>query len=269
MEPIARAMTLELPEPDFTELPHSPLELVVCQIRFERRLAASDSSTARAIHEALGSTADGYPQVEPAGTATLSVIAAPGQQPPGVSEAMLSGWRFVSRDRRWIATVMPDHASLETTAYTTFAKDFEPRLARLIDAVAEHVQPTFEQRVGLRYVDRITELQLKSLAEWEPYLRPQMLGLVLHPELGPGVRAMQHQTILHLDEDLRCGLRHGPLVNDDTGVVDFVLDYDVFRERGQVFDAAGIKDAASQMNRWAQQLFEATITDELLQRLRG
>lgn len=262
-------MTLELPEPDFTQLAHSPLELVVCQIRFERRLVASDSSTARAIHDALGSTDDRYPQVEPAGAATLSVVAAPGQQPPGVSEAMLNGWRFVSRDRRWIATVMPDHASLETTAYTTFAKDFEPRLGQLIDAVAEHVQPTFEQRMGLRYVDRITALQLKTLADWEPYLRPELLGLVLHPQLGPGVRAMQHQTVLQLDEDLSCGLRNGPLVNDDAGVVDFVVDYDVFRERGQVFDAGGIKDAASRMNRWAQQLFEATITEQLLQRLRG
>jgi len=260
-------MVLELPPPDQTQLAASPLELVVCQVRYETRLVASDSSTARAIHDMLGDADHEYANVEPAGTATVSVVAG-GATPAGVSETKLTGWRFTSRDGRWVASVMPDHASLETTAYTTWVKDFEPRLHRLLDAVAEHVQPSFEQRLGLRYIDRIKELRLKRLIEWKPYLRPELLSLLMHPQLGPFVRASQHQTILELDDEAQCGLRHGPLVDEDQEVVDYVLDYDLFRQGGRPFEVEEIKGAAARLNRWAHQLFEATVTDELMERFR-
>lgn len=260
-------MVLDLPAPDQTELPGSPLELVVCQVRYETRLVASDGSTARAIHDMLGNADDEYVNVEPAGSATVSVVAGPAV-PAGVSETKLTGWRFTSRDGRWIASVMPDHASLETTAYTTWAKDFEPRLHRLVDAVAEHIQPAFEQRLGLRYIDRIKELRLKRLTEWKPYLRSELLGLLMHPQLGPFVRAAQHQTILELDQETQCGLRHGPLADEDQEVVDFVLDYDLFRQGGRPFEVEDIKGAATRLNRWAHQVFEATVTDELMARFR-
>ena len=55
-------MALDLPEPDDAQLPRSPLELVVFQVRFENRLRVSEGAVALAFHGALG---DGeYPNIE-------------------------------------------------------------------------------------------------------------------------------------------------------------------------------------------------------------
>lgn len=135
-------------------------------------------------------------------------------------------------------------------------------------AVAEHVRPTFEQRIGLRYVDRITELGLTDLTAWQPYLRPELLGLALHPQLGPGVRTYHQQVVIELAEGVTAGLRHGPVVEPASDIVDYQLDYDIFRQGGRAFDTATILDEAAQFNIYALQLFQATISDSLLEALR-
>jgi len=187
---------------------------------------------------------------------------------PSIRETRTSGWRFASADGCWVITLLPDNFSLETTAYTTWAEDFAPRLHALIDAVAVHVQPTIEQRLGLRYVDRIKELGLTELKAWEPYLHPHLLGLVLHPQLGPGIRNYQHQLTVELADGVLVGLRHGPVEDPEKGTVDYQLDFDVFRQGGKAFDAETIKSTADQFSVDALQLFQATVSDQLLDRLR-
>jgi len=259
---------LDLPEPDRSRLARSPLELVVCQIRHERRLVVGEGATALAVHEALGGAGGAYPSIDEVSGAELNLVMGIGIGAPNVRETKTSGWRLTSADGAWVITLMPDNFSLETSAYTTWADDFAPRLGALIDAVTERIQPTFEQRIGLRYVDRIKELGLTELAAWRPYLRPELLGLALHPQLGPGVRNYQHQVVIELGDGVIAGLRHGPVVEPGRDVVDYQLDYDIFRQGGRAFDAAAIMDAAAQFNIYALQLFQASISDELLEELR-
>ncbi len=260
-------VALSLPEPDTTRLPRSPLELVVCQIRFENRFVVSESATALAFHEALGGREGQYPDVEEASTASGNVVIGPGG--PTVSEtAKLSGWRFRAGDGAWVVTLMPDHVALETTAYGTWADAFEPRVGEVISAVAELVEPAFEQRIGLRYIDRITGLELKNLTEWKEYIRPELLGAICHPELGPSIRAAQQQLVIEIDDDVRANLRHGAVDDPEADTVDYLLDYDIYRQGGRRFDADGIKTSVGQFNAYALQLFHASITDKLLDYLR-
>lgn len=257
---------VDLPEPDTTRLARSPLELVVCQVRHERRLVVGEGATALAIHEALGGAGGPYPSIDEASGAEFNVVMGIGA--PDIRETKTSGWRLTSADGAWVITLMPDNFALETSAYTTWSDEFAPRLKALIEAVDEHVKPKLEQRVGLRYVDRITELGLTELAAWQPYLRPELLGLVLHPQLGTGVRQYLQQVVIDIADGVTAGLRHGPVVEPGREAVDYQLDYDIFRQRGRPFDASAIQASADEFNVYALQLFQATITDELLDELR-
>jgi len=259
---------VELPEPDRSRLARSPLELVVCQVRHERRLVVGEGATALAVHDTLGGAGGPYPSIDEVSGAELNVMVGPGIGTSNVRETKTSGWRLTSADGAWVITLMPDNFSLETSSYTSWGDDFAPRLDALIDAVAQHVNPTFEQRIGLRYVDRINELGLTQLSAWEPYLRPELLGLVLHPQLGPGVRTYQHQVAIELADGVTAGLRHGPVVEQSRDAVDYQLDYDIFRQGGRPFHADAVKGAAAQFNIYALQLFQATISDALLEELR-
>lgn len=258
---------LTLPEPDTSRLTRSPLELVVCQVRHERKLGVAEGATALAVHEALGGGAGRYPNLDEVTGAELNVIVGPGSQ-PNVSETKSSGWRFASSDGTWVVTLMPDHFALETTSYTTWAGDFQPRLGELVQAVATHVRPTFERRIGLRYIDRISELGLTSAAAWSPYLSSELLGMALHPAVGPGVRQAQQHLLIELADGVLAGLRHGIVVEPGKPEVDYQLDFDISRQGARVFESDVITAAADEFNRYALQLFQASVTDELLTALR-
>lgn len=257
-----------LPAPDRSRLSRSPLELVVCQVRHEHRLLIGEGKTAMAVYEALGGSDGQYPGLDEVTGSEVNFVIGPGAE-PNVSETTknTSGWRFAAADNAWVITVMPDHFSLETTAYTTWDEDFAPRLWRLVEVISEHLEPTVEHRIGLRYIDRITELALPDLASWRPYLRPEVLGLAAHPKLGDLVQTAQQHLVLELGEGIRAGLRHGP-VPSSPGIVDYQLDYDVFRQGGRPFDVEQLKATATALNTCALQLFQATVTDELLEMLK-
>lgn len=256
-------MPLNLPEPDPARLPGSPLELVVCQVRFDTRLRASDGQAALDVQAALGGPEGPYPGLEEVTSVNTNVVVG-----SGVTETTQKGWRLTSSDGKWVVSLMPDHLALETTEYTTWEEDFQPRLAAVIDAVVEHVSPAVEQRIGLRFVDRITEMELSDLRDWEPYLRREVLGLIVHPELGSSVRQAQHQVLIELEDDAVCGFRNGPIRDEVRGLVDYVLDYDVYRQGGRPFDGPQIKDTADRFNTFALQIFQTTITERLLERFR-
>jgi uncharacterized protein (TIGR04255 family) len=259
-------MPLSLPEPDRTQLPRSPLEVVVAQVRHENRLAASESSTARAVHEALGGSDGSYPFIDGASAAVMLnlVVAGPGVSAPAANtESQLTGWRLHDAENTWAVTLMPDHFALETTRYTTWA-EFGPRLVDVIDAVSEHVAPAFEQRLGLRYIDRLRDPVVSEIAGWRPYIRREVLGILCHPDLGDAVVGAQQQVLFTLDDGVTGTLRHGPIRDPEGKAVQYLLDYDVFRQGGRPFARDAIRDTFDSFNTAALQLFQATVTPELL-----
>jgi uncharacterized protein (TIGR04255 family) len=256
-------MNLCLPEPDGQRLPRSPLELVVCQIRFDHRAQIEESTVALAVHEQLGGAGGPYPQLEPIEGQQLVVSGGLGVEPQ-TEQRSSRGWRIASENGEWMVTLMSDHVGLETTGFTTWEEDFLPRLRDVVEAITNHLQPVIEQRLGLRFVDRIEELELDSIVAWSDYIAPEFLGPIVHPELGPAVSGMGQQVVLRVDEQLRAAIRSGPITDRDDGRVDYLLDYDIFRQGGRQFSADEVIATAAKLNTCAHQLFQVSITEKLL-----
>lgn len=257
-------MPLQLPEPDQTPLPRSPLDAVICQLRYEPQSRASDATVALAVREALGGE-ELYPQVEPVQTQTTSLLMGSGVM-PAISGSSGAGWRLHAADQRWFASVMPDFVSVETTRYETW-EPFRDRMLQLVAAVSELLAPGLEQRLGLRYVDRVTVIDAETPREWEPYLARELLGLVLNETLGSAVTAARQQLVFDLGDGFKCAFTHGFLQRDD-GHLDYLLDYDLSREGSRQFSADAIGEALETMHLDALKLFYASISEELLQLLR-
>lgn len=260
-------MPIELPAPDPRPLEHSPLELVVCQVRFETLPRAAEPRFALAVQEALGGRDGPFSKMEPIQSQTLTVAAIPaGVQP--FSTAAQSGWRLSAHDNRWVITLLPDQAALETTAYETWEGTFRDRLLLLFDAVTEYLEPTAIQRVGLRYVDRLKEPAVNAPTEWSRYIRSEVLGLITHDRLGPGVVASQQQVLLDAD-DLRATLRHGFVTEDEVESLSYLLDVDAYQEGFRVFVLDELKETVERLHTLCLSLFQQTVTDEMLRLLRG
>jgi uncharacterized protein (TIGR04255 family) len=160
---------------------------------------------------------------------------------------------------------MPSYVSLETSAYTTWSDDFRPRLAQLLEVVSVHVSPAMEQRLGLRYVDQITEPVVSAPQEWRDFISPELLGPILHPRIGPAVVASQQQVELDLGEEVRSILRHG-FISDPArdGALGYALDFDIYREGIRAFDIDDILGTADHFHLRALQLFQQAITPKML-----
>ncbi|GAC1521061.1 MAG: hypothetical protein NVS2B16_28470 [Chloroflexota bacterium] len=262
-------MPLELPPPDENPLARSPLALTVCQIRFEQAGPEIEPSTISKIYESLGGRAGPYPRIEQTVDQTVNVIA--GETAPGtIVPEQHRGWRLASSDGSWTVRVMPHQVTLETTRYDTWEHDFKQRFLRALEAVDSHLTPTFEQRLGLRYVNRITEPQVTEPHQWEGFIVPELLGPILHGQLGPAVAASQQQLDLNVDAEVSCGMRHG-FFRDAArnGAPTYLLDYDVYRQELRAFDITDVASAIDRFNRLALQLFHVSVTPKMLALLKN
>lgn len=259
-------MSLELPAVEPAHLTNSPLEIVVSQIRYETSLRANDSEVALAFHEAIGGQTGLYPSIDRESGHAIGLSFAPGAAPIAEHAKLPDAWKFSSRDKNWTVSLAQDFVAIETTAYTTWAGDFQDRLFAVIDATAKVIKPALNPRFGLRYVDRITELQLGSPREWARYVSSELVAPATHAHIGPGITQAQHHVTVELGEDLGCNMRYGFLASN--GSTDFFMDYDLFRLAGRAFDPQDLKQIADNLNDYALRLFHASVNPELIEILR-
>jgi len=259
---------VDLPAPDRTTLEKTPLQLVVCQVRFDEAEALSDRKTARRFFDKLGGVSGPFPKFSQIHTQriTINAEALPGDTP---MTAQQRGWRFSSSEDDCHMVLLPGSLAVETSTYRSW-DEFAPSLQLALDVLASEVEPAIEQRLGLRFVNVILLDAVHDATGWNGYIAADLLAPGQHPVLGPGVVAAQHRVVLDLGDQLRCVLNYGlaPDANDP-GRIGYVLDLDVFWERSAPFSAAEVFKASELMNERAVSLFQQVTTPELRALLRG
>lgn len=256
---------LQLPEPSTETLERSPLELVVCQVRHERNLAVADAKRALEVH---GGLAGKYPVLDEAAGIALNIVGGPS----GVSTAQdqQRGWNFRSSDGAWTVVLMPEFFALETRAYTDWT-DFSARLDELVRLVQTALEPSLEQRLGLRFIDRIKDPVIRSPEEWKGWIDERLLGPVLHGSFGPAIKAVQQVLQLDGGDDMEVLLRHGCVLEGpaDDPVWHYLLDHDCSRSGGRAFAPEAIREGAERLHTVALAVFQAAVTKKLFMHLRG
>jgi uncharacterized protein (TIGR04255 family) len=261
-------MTLELPEADKRPLGRAPLELVVSQVKFDETLAISDSRTILSVHNKLGGRSGFFPHIQESQVQSTEVLMGPAGPAALPTSKTQRGWQLVSDDGAWTATLLPDSLALQTTQYTSWQEDFGPKLSGLIEAVDQAVDISMEQRVGVRYVDRIVLPQVVTPNQWKGLIAPEFLGPVLHDRLGGCIKAALQQIDLDIADGVRGTLRHGPLPPAGrSAACHYVFDTDVYRDGVREFVADDVKKAAYAFHDWAVRIFQQLLTSELYEYL--
>jgi uncharacterized protein (TIGR04255 family) len=258
---------MPLPDPLMAPLSKSPLQLVVCQVRFEETLAVSDAKLVLRVHQDLGGRTGRYPKLESIRGTRVEIPMAAGGPLGAPTETAFAGWRMSSSDG-WIVSIMPESVALETSRYTSWEEDFRPRLRQLVEAVASRISPTTEQRLGLRYVDRVTQPTVSSPDEWREYIAEPFLGPIVHPTVGGHVKNSQQQTVLALENGISALVRTGFAREDDPNAdLAYLLDFDVFRSDVRAFEVEGILEGAESLHDINLRLFQQAVTRRLLEAL--
>jgi uncharacterized protein (TIGR04255 family) len=262
-------MPLHLPKVDHRPLARSPLAVVVFQVRFEQNLAVAAGDTLLRIHEHLRGPDGPYPRVESQQMVSAQVqIGSVGWAQPIPPTQPVRGLRMRSNDGTWILSVMPDFLSLETTAYTTWTQDFRHRVEEILEAINEHVRPRVEERIGLRYVNRISEPEVVTPADFRGLISNGLLGPAADDFWATGITGIQQQIEVHVDADIQCVLRHGTIPRSTGfGIEGYLLDLDLFRQQPRKFDLEHIVSSSDQLNEAATAVFHESLTPEYRERL--
>jgi uncharacterized protein (TIGR04255 family) len=246
-------------------LTRAPLVSVIAQVRFPPVMKIqADSGFVATFQEMIRKD---YPIMR--SERQLGVMIGPaGAQPQDAGII----WRFESRDPdAWQVTLAPNFVSLSAKRYTR-RSDFLARLTVVLHALEGWLHPDISDRIGVRYVDRVTGDQLAQLNE---LVQPEILG-VLGAEIALSSVNLVHalsDTLFQLDDSSQLRGRWGRLPPGATydaaiepaGEPSWVLDLDLYTSEPEDFDLAAIAARVSDFSDRIYTFFRSAVTDKFLE----
>ena len=231
-----------IPDADARNLSESPLQQVVCQVRFPLELDLQQGGpSASQIHKILE---DEYPRFVKEMRAEIQ-ISSDGPKTATTPVCKLSDLRG-----NWSVVIAPTHVTLEVVggAYVDW-DDLRARYERIIKAAAEVLSIRVTDRLGLRYTNVIDSSSVEGLR-----------GMVGPAFLGPFVDTETtelHQWLgqLHLREAMGSAvLRYGVLIPDGGGLA-YKLDTDCYSDEPTEFSVDDVLTRLTAFNDVAFRVF--------------
>lgn len=235
--------------------------MVVFQLQFAEGVKASPEDVGEGLRDALSAALGEY-TLERFTPAVFQFAFSQGlpteMQPPGTPEA---GWRL-SRGP-WSVSINGEALTIETSAYTDWP-EFRHVVELVLDTVSAQTSPTAEQRLGLRYVNRIERRDVQRPSDWNSWIEPWVLGSLAHRGLGEAVLSAQQQIDFDAGEGLRTTLRSA-IYSDAArkGRAICMLDFDSYRLGYRRFNRDDILSAADRLRRLTLKMFQTSITEDL------
>ena len=253
-----------------TEVPLSraPLVRVIAQVRFPPILGIRDPDKVAVFQEAIRET---YPHLTRDQAHRVELAAG---QPPDIRQELI--WRLVdrARDPRWQVSLGVDFVSLDTSDYGS-RRDFLDRLRAVVTAVESVFRPAEVQRLGVRYIDRLTD---EAVDRVDDLFQPEILGIMRPVEDSSSALG---DSVVHVMNDVqflaRNGSRvqgrwgklppnatHDPTSIDPVAEPSWVLDLDMFTSEPQPFTSEELLRTAGDFAECLYWLFRRMVTKEFL-----
>lgn len=253
---------LQGPPPAEIPLKTAPLVRVIAQLRFPLIASVDKRDFIAPFQEAIRQN---YPVLRPEQSRSLVF------GPEGVVDARSSStWRF-SDSRGWRVSLAPEFVALETTRYTS-RDDFLTRFEEVLIALREHVNPRVADRLGIRYIDRITGTNLEDLPR---LVRPEVAGVVATRLVEHAVHAICETLFMLPGGAGQLMARWGlvpPKGTVDPAAVDaideksWLLDLDAFIAETRPLDVAATVSQAREFAERIYSFFRWAVDDEFLRR---
>lgn len=251
-----------LPPAEPVLLRNPQIEAALVEVRFAGVDRAVDSDVAFRIRDAAEESGYAFPQMQAAQTQELTVRVENGTARPEVHEQS-SGWQLATDDGHLAITILPAAIAIQATKYERWRVTLEPVLDRVAAAVRDALAPSVLNRVGVRFINRLTQPGSEHPATWEDAIEPTFLGPILHRELGSRIVGSQQQVEIRLGPAKGALIRHGVFMGaSPPGHYGYLVDVDVFDQTANPFNADNVVTVARVLDRTALTLFQQIVTAE-------
>jgi uncharacterized protein (TIGR04255 family) len=253
------------PPPAEVPLVHAPLVRVIAQLRFPLVASIEQRDFIAPFQEAIRAS---YPILRQEQTQQVLFGA---NIAPAVSSSS-TAWRFNSEDGHWRVSLTADFLALETTKYTS-RSNFLERLEAVVMALAAQIDPKLLDRLGIRYIDRISG---DALADIGRLVRPEVRGL----GGSPAAASVSHsitETVFTRDDvqvlarwgQLPLNVTLDPAAIEPSDAPSWILDLDMFSSRTVPFSVDRVTADARRYMERLYTFFRWAVTDEFLRHFGG
>ncbi len=259
--PLTAAAPPEVP------LANAPLVRVICQVRFPTILSIEKRELVGTFQEAIRGA---YPVLRPGQARGL--VLSPQSVEQVQSETI---WRFSDTEGNWRASLAPGFVALEAVKYSS-RSEFIRRLFVLLQAVNQYIGPKTVDRLGVRYIDRITG---EPLSRIEKLVRQEMLGVLTTPAGNNALRLLSEALFDLPHEKGQMQVKWGSLPANTTidpravepeARPSWILDIDVFStDTTTLFNPEGLANTASGYAERIYTFFRWMVTEDFLREYGG
>lgn len=259
IDPFVAPLSSEVPLSD------APLVRVIAQLRFPEILSVEQRGFVAPFQEAIRNTYPVLRQEQTQGI-LLSPDGSAAQAKP------LIAWRFNDIEGHWRVSLTPEFLALETTKYVS-RSDFFGRLKLLVEALDEHIGPSQLDRLGVRYIDRITGDAVDDITK---LVRPEVRGITGTIAAKHAVHAISESMfelpnarVLARWGCLPPGATVDPAAIEPDAEKSWILDLDMFSDAPMPFV---VEHVVAEAQRYAERIytvFRWAVTDDFLARYGG
>ncbi|MBW2703776.1 MAG: TIGR04255 family protein [Deltaproteobacteria bacterium] len=252
--------------PEEVPLKNAPLVRVIIQVRFPVIASIVRRDFIGPFQEAIRAT---YPILNQ--EKVMGIVVGPRGGTAAPEETI---WRFAEEAGNWRVSLAPNFVALETSSYTS-RSDFIGKFKAVAEALNEHIDPRIAARLGMRYIDRITDPNMDDI---ENLVRKEMLG-ILSTSMFEHIQHSLSETVFAFpNSDNKLLARWGcvpPKGTVDPNAIEpvdqksWILDLDMFNDQQRPFDPNAL---ASEAHVFAERLytfFRWAVKKEFLKRYGG
>lgn len=255
---------LVAPPPSEVPLTNAPLVRVIAQLRFPEILSVAQRDFVAPFQEAIRSN---YPVLRQ--EQTPGVLLGPAVFAPATPQM---AWRFGAADGHWRVSLTPEFLALETTKYVS-RSDFFGRLKAVATALDDHIKPAQVDRLGVRYIDRITGAAVDDIAR---LVRAEVRGITgtiaaTHAAhaLSESMFEVEDARVLARWGFLPAGATVDPAAMEPATEKSWLLDLDMFSASPMPFVVDEVVERAQHYAERIYTVFRWAVTDEFLVRYGG
>lgn len=255
-ELVAEPIPITVPDTKLKHLENAPLKVALAQVRFAPVHAVEKPERVADFQKLL---AESYVGRASQFLQTVTIQFGPAPAAPA-APAPETVWPFQDSERDWSVSLSSSSLALEAGTYDDF-EAFLAEFSAVLSALTETFHPRQCTRLGLRYVNEITDGRLQQDRGLERFLRAELIAPI-GTELGSDVLGSLCEV--RFNEALgTLVLRHG-LIRPNT----YLLDFDYFREHADPFNDELITKTVENFHDLIEPLFVWCLSETYLTELK-
>ncbi|MDJ0579538.1 TIGR04255 family protein [Crocosphaera sp.] len=256
------------PTPSEVHLTNAPLVRVLGQVRFSQILSVENKEFVAQFQEAIRAK---YPNLQQQRNHQFTFDNQRKELIPSQSDVI---WWFTDINNDWRVSLSSNFIALDTVSYIS-RQDFLERMKEILTAVSEYIKPNLVERIGIRYIDRLTGDNVKNISN---LVIPELTNISTSI-FKEHILQTYNESLFQLpntNEKLlaRWGLipsnsTFDPNTIEPIDEPSWILDLDMSISENQEFKVEKILDYTKRFSERIYTFFRWSVTDEFLSHFGG